>query len=166
MPTFRIVLFALALAIIAPIPNALAADESPIEVTKSSGKVQVLTEKMRIVIDISEAGIGRAELRRTGKTWPRGLKIRLHLAGMEGFRVNFGERELHWWVSHHPEVRTYMAQLRKGKETELTDKSDLWTAVNVIAGKGKMKAFEVTLPAKMLNENPETIKLNWIDFYR
>jgi hypothetical protein len=61
--------------------------------------------------------------------------------------------------------------LRKGRdEVALDDKSPYHTTVRIVGGNGKIPLkggyFEVPLPAKLFEGNPEEITLRWIDFYR
>jgi hypothetical protein len=52
----------------------------------------------------------------------------------------------------------------------LDDKSPYYTEVRIVGGHGKIPLkdgyFEVPLPAKLFEGNPEEIRLRWIDFYR
>ena len=52
----------------------------------------------------------------------------------------------------------------------LDDKSPYRTTVRIVGSNGKIPLkdgyFEVPLPAKLFERNPEEITLRWIDFYR
>ena len=62
-----------------------------------------------------------------------------------------------------------------GKEdAPLDEKSPLWTDIRSVGGDGKPAqelplkdgCFEVALPRAFFGGNPQSITVNWIDFYR
>ena len=123
----------------------------------------------------SQMGMGGATVERKSKEWPKGVKVRLYLKGLESFRVTNGKRSLRASVlsySGHPRS----LHLRKdGQEgPKLDKKSPYWTTINAFNAQGKPIQglpkkggyFEMTLPEALLDDNPTSIQLDWIDFYR
>ena len=61
--------------------------------------------------------------------------------------------------------------LRTGKEeTAIDEKDPYYTEVRIVGGIGKIPLkngyFEVPLPARLFEGNPQEISLRWIDFHR
>lgn len=151
--------------------TACADEAAPIEVTRTNAEIRVNASDGATVIDISDpGGIGRAELKRSGKKWPEKLVLRLRLKGLESLKVTVGENKLGWWVAADPAVKTYMSQWVDGKETSLTSESPWWSEVKRVdvSTKSPRKEgyFELTLPARMFAENPEIMHIAWVDFFR
>jgi hypothetical protein len=132
-------------------------------------------EKDRVIFSVhSPFGLSHALIERADKTWPDAVVLRLHLKGLEKFQVANGKVRLESSVSIRegkPLVRVW----KDGKEDmPLNAKSPYWIPVRVLDGEGKpakemaLKSgyFEMHLPRTLFDDNPTTITLNWIDFYR
>ena len=60
------------------------------------------------------------------------------------------------------------------EESPLGEKSALWMNIKIVGGDGKPAKelpldggyFEMTLPKTFFEGHPQSISLNWIDFYR
>jgi hypothetical protein len=123
--------------------------------------------------DHDQEGISQAVIERQDD-WPKAIVLRLHLKGLESFRVANGKVRLDAAVSIQegkPKVRLW----KDGKEdAPLDDKSPFWTDIRIVGGDGKpAKAlplkdgfFEGTLPRALFEGDPKTITVAWIDFYR
>ena len=98
----------------------------------------------------------------------------LHLAGLENLKVSNGTVAVGAAVA----VRDQKVEVRQWKagkdETPLAADDPLRLAIRAIDKGGKPAAgipldgghFEVTLPAAFFKDNPKSITLEWIDFYR
>lgn len=161
-------LFAAISILVAGADCIVAADDAPpVSVSETSGEVRVIVEKEATIIDITDPrGIGRAELKRTAMKWPAKIVLRLHLKGLESLKVTVGKAQLGWWVGGGKTLKTYMVQWKEGKETSLDGKSAWWSEVKRVEEKEMASYFELTLPAGMFAENPETMHITWVDFYR
>ncbi|QEG42123.1 WD domain, G-beta repeat [Roseimaritima ulvae] len=141
------------------------------EVRRRDSAVEFLKENDTTVIDIvSEFGIAGASIQRTSPQWPKSMLVRLHLRGLEQFRVDSGAIAVDWSVSSGGE-RNQSVSLRSGPtETILDANSPYHTVVRIVGGKGTIPLhdgyFEVPLPAKLFETNPDQIQLKWVDFYR
>lgn len=98
------------------------------------------------------------------------MLVRLHLSGLELFNVSNGEFSVDWSVSSTGD-NSPRVFLRNGvDETPLDTKSPHHTEARIVGGNGKIPLkdgyFEVPLPAKLFEKNPDEITLEWIDFYR
>ncbi len=119
----------------------------------------------------SPFGIDRATITRVGKEWPRKVVLRLHLKGLESLLVTVDKTAVEWSVSSSSKKPKFRVALREGrKETSLEEGSPFWTEGKVVAEDVKIPLkdgyFEVPVPVKLLEGNPETIAVRWIDFYR
>jgi len=148
-----------------------------IETWRPGTKVVLNRSNKTVLIDItSPFGIDRGFIRRVGKNWPDQIRIRLHLWGLESFRIGNGMVDLRWSVSNNADRRTRMS-LRNGTEGSiLSADSPYWTKVKFEDGKEDSKedskknkvrpVFEVLLPAKLFDGNPGGLTIQWIDFFR
>ena len=100
------------------------------------------------------------------------MVLRLHLKGLENFRVTNDKVQLEASVSSQDgKVRLW----KDGKEDSLLDtKSPYWMDVRMVGSDGKPSKviplkdgfFEMPLPQALFKNNPKSITVNWIDFYR
>ncbi len=142
---------------------------------KKDDTVEVRADKDKAMFVVkSPFGISQAVIERLDDAWPKTVELRLHLKGLESFRVTNEKTKLDAAAGIQdgkPKVR----QWKDGKEdAPLDDKSPFWMEVRILGGDGKAgKAlplkdgyFEVTLPRSLFEGNPKAITVNWIDFYR
>ncbi|MCE9605347.1 MAG: hypothetical protein K8U03_10650 [Planctomycetia bacterium] len=158
---------------------AAGGDDKPpgfkIATKRDSDTVTVAVEKDRTVFSVrSPVGIGQAIIERTDEKWPACVVLRLHLKGLESFQVTNGKVALEASVSSQadrPEPRLW----KDGREDAPLDRrSPLWMEIRMVGGDGKPAKgvplndgyFELPLPAAFFAQNPNSITLKWIDFYR
>ena len=154
---------------------ASAADDSPFKITtkRDDDKVEVRVENGKTVISVhSPFGISQAIIERNEKNWPDTVMLRLHLKGLENFKVTIGKVTLEAAVSSQDgKVRLW----KDGKEdSPLDSKHPYWMEIRMVGKDGKpVKTiplkdgyFEMQLPKALFEDNPKSITLNWIDFYR
>ena len=151
-----------------------AVDEPQFEITtkRDNDKVDVKVEKDRTVFSVhSPFGISQTVIERTHGTWSDIVMLRLHLKGLEHFKVTVGKVTLEASGSGHGE-----RQWKDGKEdTPLDAKSPYWMKIRMFGDDGKQATttvplkdgyFEIQFPKSMFEDNPKTITVDWIDFYR
>ena len=63
----------------------------------------------------SRSGIGRAKIRRKSPQWPKVLVVRLHLTGLESFRITAAEKALEWSVSSSGDHAVRVAWRSEGR---------------------------------------------------
>lgn len=157
--------------------TAAAGDPQPyIITTKRDGdKVDVRAEQDKVTFSIySPFGISNAVIERSGEAWPDAVVLRLHLTGLEHFKVTSGKTTLEGSVSLRdgkPVVRLW----KGGQEDAPLDaQSPYWMKIGILCGEGKPATaiplkggyFELPLPKALFGGNQKTITVNWIDFYR
>jgi hypothetical protein len=140
---------------------------------RDNDRVEVKAEKDKTVFLVhSPFGISNAVIERTGENWPDKVMLRLHLKGLENFRLTTEKVKLEASVSSQDgKVRLW----KDGKEDARLDaKSPHWMEIRMVGSDGKPgKAiplkdgyFEMALPKACFEGNPKSITVNWIDFYR
>lgn len=137
----------------------------------------------------SQRGIGEATIERRGERWPERIILRLHLRGLENFQIaaekNAADakkegakqadvKKIGVAVSSTgdgPPVRQWLDD----REREPLDKrSPLWIDLRGIGSDGRPSDaiplrdgyFELRLPAALTADNPGSLRLHWIDFFR
>ncbi len=152
-----------------------AVEESQFEITtkRDNDKVEVKVESGKAVFSIhSPFGISQTVIESTSGTWPATVILRLHLKGLENLKVSNGKVTLEAAVSSQDgQVRLW----RDGKEDSPLDfTSPYWTEIRIVGKDGKPVTtipledgyFEIQLPQALLEDNPKSVTINWIDFYR
>ncbi len=138
----------------------LPAPNVSVELKKAEDSVAVTATRQATVVAIqSKSGIGAATLRRTDGAWPAQLKVRLDLKGLESFRMDNGV--MHCGTSHKsPERVPYW---KAGKPDTGAAEPD--GTLSVVISRTE-NAFEIVVPREFLADNPQTIRIAWIDFFR
>jgi hypothetical protein len=166
------------LLILSVAETTVAADDTPpykITTKRDNDRVEVKAEMDKVVFSVhSPFGISNAVIERSGEKWPDALILRLHLKGLENFNVSSGKVKLEGSASLQ-DGKLVVRLWKDGKEEAPLDaKSPFWTEVRIIGSDGqparaiplKDGYFEMRLPRVFLEDNPKSITVNWIDFYR
>jgi hypothetical protein len=137
--------------------------------TASDGEgntLAVSTEGQTVIVDVySQNGIGRASVERVSEQVPEKIVLRLHLAGLEEFRLSYDSTILVASVSSTGSSDILQSILTPGgNERSLTQDSPLWMDLRVVTGQAATY-FEITLPAE-LQRDLQRFSIDWIDFYR
>lgn len=159
---------------------AVAADEpavSPFKIAlkREDDRAEAKVEQGRATIAIrSPFGISGAKIERTGERWPESVTLRVNLKGLERFRVTAGEVAIEAAVASTDAAPRIRCWKPGAEETSLGTDDPLWLDVRLLDAKGaevrKLPeaegCFEVRLPKALFEENPPSIELEWVDFYR
>jgi hypothetical protein len=166
-------LIVLALAVTA----AAAGDTPPFKITtkQADDRVGMKVEKDKVIVWVQYPfGISQALIDRKDEKWPDAVVLRLHLKGLENFKVTKGKVKLEGSASLQdgkPLVRLW----KDGKEDEpLEARSPHWIDVRIVGGDGqpakeiplKGGYFELSLPRALFEGDPKAVTVSWIDFYR
>ena len=123
-------------------------------------------------IDISSPnGIGAAQLTLESGDLPEGMVIRLHLAGLEELRLSSERNTLVASIPSHAGLSALSQRKISGNNEQALRSFDaLWLAIRIEAKAQKIPLqagwFEITVPARFLQESGGTFKLQWVDFFR
>lgn len=145
--------------------------EFSITTKRDTDNVVVTIEQDTTVFSIhSPFGIGQATIGRTIDQWPKIVILRLHLKGLENFRAMNGEATLNASVSSQ-EKRLW---LDDHEGSPLDSESPFWMEISRVNNDEKRSNeiplsggyFEIRLPKTFFKDNPKSITVFWIDFYR
>lgn len=146
-------------------------------------KVTFAGDSEQAAVDIRcERGIDTCTLVRKGEHWPKQLALRIHLRGLESFKVIADDTIINWAVESRGEFASHSTLTSGKRETQLEPGDPYHTIarpvrspdpVSVTKEPGRKglqvmipRCFEVPIPARLLENNPEKLQLQWIDFYR
>ena len=160
--------------------NGLAHSADPLPTFKittkrDTDKVVVTVEKQKTLFDIhSPFGISHAVIERTAAEWPDRMVLRLHLSGLESFQIKSGDTTLRASVSSQGSDKPVRLWQNDAEDKPLDSTSPLWTEIRMIGSDGKPTQtiplkdgyFEIEIPKALLEANPQSITVSWIDFYR
>ncbi len=152
-----------------------AMKESRFKITtkRADDMVDVEVKNSSMVFSVySPFGISQTVIESTSGNWSDSVILRLHLKGLESFEVSNGKVTIEAAVSsQNGQVRIW----KDGKEDSLLDfKNPYWTEIRIVGKDGKTETkipledgyFEIQLPKALFEDNPKSITVNWIDFYR
>lgn len=175
MATLRIcaVLLVATTRLLAVEQQAESSPEKPVEATSARDDtvMQVTREQQSVILNIRcTSGIGQATLRRTKEAWLKEVVVRLHLKGLESLKATSGNLAIEWSVSSHEEASQRSTIVSAGNTRELKPTDPEYAEVRIVGGDRTIPLdegyFELTLPQRLFKENPGSIDLSWIDFYR
>ena len=171
-----VILFVSLALVSGPMNCALAEDEdSPYSITtlRADDEVEVKIGKDKTRFNVqSPAGISQAVIERRGNRWPAIVVVRLHLQGLESLRISNGNESLVASVSSHDDK--VCLRMDGQENAPLDSRHSFWMKIRVVRGNevpgnadvANRAYFEMKLPKALLENNPKSIKLKWIDFYR
>lgn len=140
-----------------------------VEARRSDSRIRIAVQDGATVLEVrSDFGIDRAKVDRLRDTWPQPIVVRLHLRGLESFKAIAGDTALQWSLSSNAGGTSHLTLWRGNREQPIDDASPFYSQARSVArGQPPRHAyFEVPLPAKLFEGNPQRIMLEWIDFYR
>lgn len=144
-------------------------------------KVSLEGNDEQAFVDIRcERGIDRCTLARKGEHWPKQVTLRLHLRGLESFKATVGNTTISWAVASSGEHASRSSLTSGKRNVELEPGDPYHTVARPVPSTDAVRitkegtqaqvvvpnCFQVPIPAKLLEGNPEQLQLQWIDFYR
>jgi hypothetical protein len=155
--------------VLATLPCSAA--EFEISTKKSADQIKAIVDGDKVTFDIScPSGIGGGKVTLAKGKWPETVIVRLRLTGLEFVSLTGGKVKLSGSVLSHSGNKRQLSLSEDGKKGE----RDAGTEIKVFdaAGKsvtglpGKGGCFEILLPKALLESQPKSLQLGWIDFYR
>jgi hypothetical protein len=153
--------------------GGMASDDDPlfkITTRRDDDQVVVSTDKNTVVVDVkSPVGLSQAIIERKGDHWPANVMLRLHLQGLERLQVIEGDRRIEASVSS----QNGTTRIRKDS-VPLDAKHAYWMGIRKLSKDGKSVqaipsnkgSFEIRLPKALFENNPNSITIKWVDFFR
>jgi len=157
-------------------PASMSEDLPPVFSIASDdtgNEVAVSVEGETAIFDVrSERGIGSATVELVSGS-PQTIVLRVHLQGLEEFRLMYNEVTLIASVSSRDvDGVAERVVLPDGAEQSLVLGDPLWIDIRIVSDQDVPSIpldqgyFEVKLPNNFLNEARRTFSIRWIDFYR
>jgi hypothetical protein len=142
---------------------------------RNDDRVEVTVEQGKAIFTVhSPFGISDAVIERQEANWPDAVVLRLRLKGLERFRITNGKTTLDASVSQRD--GTFQRRIWAGgkEDRPLESTSQNWFDIRILGEDGSpAKAlpmnggyFELRLPKGIMDGNPQSITVNWVDFYR
>jgi hypothetical protein len=114
------------------------------------------------VIDVqSPGGIGKADIEFLSGGYPSQIILRLHIQKLEGFKLTYGRTTVSASSSGVSDTVRQSRIESDGSERAVTPSSPLWMDI-----RPEQEYLEITLPAALTQEKPESFSFQWVDFYR
>ena len=125
-------------------------------------------------VDIhSPSGIGTAKFELASGARPEQLILRLHLRGLEEFRLISNQTTIAASGSSSEVFNvTSQSVIAVGNEHSITPIDPLWTRVEIISDQPEKKIpleegfFEITVPKEFIRSAGNSFEIQWIDFFR
>ena len=146
---------------------------------KEADQIEVSFEDQAAVFDIfSPGGIGGAEVKLTSGALPEKVLLRLHLKGLEEFRLTAGDKTLLASVSSHGDNAVQESISAKSNDSDswrtIDPDSPYWMDIHIMDPEENTTPniplengyFEVTLPTYFIKTKISDFSIRWIDFYR
>ena len=172
-----------------PLDGSIAVTQSLKDVIaktdRSGDSVSLMTEKPGPVFAItSRTGIGGATLTRRNERWPDPLLLRIHLTSLEQLSLAADMTTLNLSVPNHGDKLKPIASIVVAKqastpetaneEEPVDDRHAMWPDMRRFDAAGRQIDkvgphdgwFEVRVPPALLADNPKSLAIRWIDFYR
>ena len=175
----KLFIAAFIVVVLANVCGVVTADNEarPFKITtkRDNDKVEVKVDKDQTLFSIhSPIGISQVVIERVTEKWPDVIVLRLHLKGLESFRVSNGKVTVDASVSSHDDKERVRLWKDGSEDSPLDIKSPFWMEIGMIGDDGKpLKTiplkngyFQIQLPKGLFEDNPKSITINWIDFYR
>jgi hypothetical protein len=137
-------------------------------------QVDIQHQNGTALIDIqSPSGIGSATFELPSGSMPENITLRLHLKGLEQFRLKSRQDQIAASIPSGDALNT-------GNQTVLTTRTEfpllpgdpLWMEIDIVSEQTEKKIpleqgyFEVILPQQFIQNTGNTFEIEWIDFYR
>lgn len=138
---------------------------------RARATLQLVSEDGRVILNVKGGmGIGRATVERLSENWPSLIVLRLHFQGLEGLKIDTGTTLFSWAVPSSAGGLTLMSIRENGGRRRVARTDPNFAGVRLVAAKPRIPLvdgyFEVTLPASVFSDNPGSVLIHWVDFYR
>jgi len=156
--------------------NAQSGDEPVFSVTVKNQNDQINVQYVDsvTVIDVqSPSGIGSAKFDLESGDMPENMLLRLHIKGLEEFRLVSNQAVVVASGSSGGSFSIYDQRVNSsGSEYSITPIDPLWMKIEIVSDQATKKIplgqgyFEITVPKEFLRNAGNSFEIQWIDFYR
>ena len=154
--------------------DAQSQDEPVFRVTSKNNDDQITVQykdNTTIIMVVSPSGIGSAKFELASGVMPEKIVARLHLKGLEDFRLISNEVTVAVSISSGEVFNTNNQRIiAPGAETPILSIHPLWMQIETVPNRTKIPLeqgfFEITLPKEFIRKAGNSFEMQWIDFYR
>lgn len=156
--------------------NAQSGGEPVFNVTTKNqeDQIDIRQENSITTVDIhSHTGIGTAKFELESGSMPEKLILRLHLTGLEEFRLVSNQTTIVASGSSSDVFNvTDQWVIAAGNEYSITPIDPLWTKVKIVSSQADKKIpleagfFEITVSKEFIRSAGNSFEIQWIDFFR
>ena len=145
-----------------------------IEISNPKDIVSVTSEEGTSLIDInSPGGIGSTHFELVSEKLTEKIIVRLHLKGLEEFRLSYDETLITASISSSSAFNTSSQKvLISGDEYPTLPGHPLWLEIKIVSDQTVEKIpleegyFEITFPKESNRKIGNSFVIQWVDFYR
>jgi len=127
-----------------------------------------------VIIEVqSQSGIGSATIELVSGEFPENILLRLHVKGLEEFRLSYNETTITALVSSRDSGNVFQSLATPDEgERPITPGNPSWLEIAIVSDQATPEIplaqgyFEITLPEGLLTEADSSFSIQWIDFYR
>jgi uncharacterized protein YcfL len=156
--------------------NAQSGDQTVLTVTTKNldDQIDIQHKDDITTIDIhSLTGIGSAKFELASGSMPANIVMRLHLSGLEKFRITSRQAAVTVSGSSNGTFNiTNQTITTAGSEYSITPTDPLWMKIEIVSDQTTKKIpleegfFEITVPKEFIQTAGNSFEIQWIDFYR
>jgi hypothetical protein len=170
-----IVLLSLFLASCAGLPARAQSGEPVFQITTKNKDDQVSIQYQNgiAIIDVhSPTGIGSATFELESGPMPAEVILRLHLKGLEEFRLTSAQSNIAASVASSDASNISQRIIAPGSESPLLPSDPLWMEIEIVSNQAEKTIpleegyFEITVPKEFIQNAGNSFEIEWIDFYR
>ena len=156
--------------------NAQSGDEAVFSVAAKNQDDQINIQKLDsvTVFDVqSPTGISSAKVELESGGMPENILVRLHLKGLEEFRLISSRAVI---VASGSSSSSFSFNDQRvnssGREYSITPVDPLWMKIEIVSDQATKKIpldkgyFEITVPQEFIRNIENSFEIHWIDFYR
>jgi hypothetical protein len=138
----------------------------------SDDQITLQYQENTTLIEIkSPSGIGSAAFKLESGDLPERIVARLHLKGLEEFRLIAGQITLAVSVPSREGLAAQNQRKISGASEQAIRSGDaFWSDIKIVSGSQQTPLengyFEIILPKKFIQESGGSFEIHWIDFFR
>jgi hypothetical protein len=120
----------------------------------------------------SPTGIGSATFELESGSMPETIVFRLHLKGLEEFRLRSAQTDIGASVSSSNKPVISQRIISSDSETTLLPGQPFWMSIDIVSDQQEQSIpleqgyFDITAPREFIQNAGKTFQVEWIDFYR
>ncbi len=121
-------------------PRASGKPNLEAETRRGDSHIDLAGSSEKAIAEVhSKSGIGSATITRVGRDWPGAMRIRLHLRGLESFKVGNGKTVVEWSKSSSGKQVSRVSLVKRGGEEEAIEAGNRYhSEVKTVGEDGKV----------------------------